>query len=459
MIKSRIGSRIITAALVSTGLVALQVPVAGAGPEAPVSAGQAAGAAVGERAGRDARTDGQGKAWPGIREGSRTNLIAAVVERNPDPKLVSASTAFGLNLLREITKKQSDKNALVSPVSVALALDMTLNGAGGKTRVDMQKALGLTGQSLDALNESNAALLALLRSQDPKVELSIANALWAKKSVQFKPDFLKRDQQSYEAKVESVDFADPGTLPRINGWVNKETRGKISSILDRIDRNAILILMNAVYFKGTWTDPFRKARTQEGDFSLLSGQKRKLPMMSKAGNFQYLRSGGFQAVSLPYGSQQVSMYIFLPDTTTGLSKLLRDLTPENWSAWMTKFSDAKGRLVLPRFKLQYDADLSEPLKAMGMRIAFEARAADFHNMCKVPPPVYIAQVKHKTRMDVDEQGTEAAAVTAVTAVAMAARVVAGPPPFEMVVDHPFVVAIRDNKTGALLFLASVAEPG
>ncbi|HEY9868259.1 MAG TPA: serpin family protein [Candidatus Obscuribacterales bacterium] len=375
-------------------------------------------------------------------------------------KSQSSNVSFGLGLFAQTLAQKPGENVFVSPASVEIALAMTLNGARGETRKAMASVLGLPARaSLKQINEGKAGLIAALTNPDPKVELAIANALWARKDVSFKKPFLDRNGKFYGAQCTALDFDDEqAALARINGWCSEKTRGKIPTILQSIPRAAILYLMNAIYFKGAWTVEFDKTATRERDFTLLSGGTRKHPAMFQSGNYRYLAGEGFQAVSLPYGSGRVSMYIILPDKGTSLAAFNKALTPENWASWMSQFRYTEGDIVLPKFKLEYETDLIPVLTSLGMGIAFDDDLADFSGMCVLPGEnVKIGQVKHKTYVDVNEEGTEAAAVTSIGMV-RTTSIRLPRERFTMIVDRPFDCAIVDNTSGTLLFLGAIVEP-
>ena len=373
-----------------------------------------------------------------------------------DGRLVSANTKFGFKLFAEIVKQDAGKNIFISPSSVAFALAMTYNGAGGETQRAMARTLELQGINLEEVNRANAALKITLENLDPKVQLVIANSLWAGKGIIFKPEFMKRNKNFYEAEVENLDFNDPSASSIINAWVSRKTNKKIEKIVDDpIDPLTVLFLINAIYFKGNWTVEFDKIKTKEGIFTLLDGTKKKHPMMSQSGDYRYFRGQNFQAVSLPYGDGRMSMYIFLPDKNSSLKEFYQSLNVGNWERWMLRFREMQGDIVLPRFKLKYEANLNDTLKVLGMEVAFDDKRANFGNMCpiSVNANVFIKKVKHKTFVEVNEEGTEAAAVTSVEMVLTGIR-----KRFRMVVDRPFFCAIRDDKTGTVLFMGSIVEP-
>jgi serine protease inhibitor len=369
---------------------------------------------------------------------------------------IAANAQFAFKLLAELTRSNVQTNVFISPASVALALSMAYNGARGETQRAIANTLELGELSLEALNHASAALIESLRALDPQVTLAIANALWAAHDLAFDQEFLRRNQEFYGAEVATLDFGDPSATAAINGWVERNTGGKIEKIIDRIDRSAIMFLINAIYFKGSWAKPFDPRRTRELPFTLLDGRQKKHPLMAQTGKFDYFAGQGFQAVSLPYGTGRTSMYIFLPEQRSSLRAFRRQLGHKSWDAWIRHFRQAEGTVVLPRFKLAYEATLNDPLKALGMGVAFDSRRADFSAMvADRKPNVSIDEVKHKTFVEVNEEGTEAAAATSI---GMVLTSMMPQRSFSMVVDRPFFCAIRDSQTGALLFLGSIVDP-
>lgn len=390
---------------------------------------------------------------PHSQKPGESHLTAQSPNTPVDSKLVDANTKFGFKLFSEILKQDSKQNVFVSPTSVAIALSMTYNGASGETQQAMANALELKGMSLQDINQANETLKASLEKADPAVQLSIANSLWAKQGITFKPDFLQTNKQFYDAKVTELDFAKPDASSIINNWVKENTRGKIDKIVEQLKPSDVLFLINAIYFKGNWTKPFEKSQTTEKPFYLSDGTQKQHPMMSQSGKYRYYENETFQAISLPYGKGRLSLYVFLPRKNTNLDALQQQLTLENWQQWLNQFGMRQGSIQLPRFKFDYDIQLNSALKALGMESAFNNRA-NFSNMTSAS--VKIDEVKHKTFVEVNEEGTEAAAVTSVGMVLKAARM--PEEPFQMVVDRPFFCAIRDNQTGTVLFMGSIKEP-
>jgi serpin B len=369
-----------------------------------------------------------------------------------DKRLVAANTQFGFKLFEDLAKRDAGKNIFVSPSSVAFALAMIYTGASGETQQAMVKALELQGMSLPEINQANAALRAALGSADPKVQLTIANSLWARQGITFKPEFIKRNQNFYEAEVAALDFTSPAA---INDWVKRKTSGKINKIVETIPSDAILYVINAVYFKGVWAQQFDKSKTKDGPFTLLNGAKKKQPLMSQSGRFRYYENEKFQAVSLPYGAGRMSLYVFLPSPNSDLRAFVANLNTENWESWTPQFRSTPGDIVLPRFKLEYDIVLNQALKTLGMSAAFDPQNANFSEMYAKTSSanVFIGEVKHKTFVEVNEEGTEAAAATS-----GGMHLTSFQPPFKMVVDRPFFCAIVDNTTKTILFMGSIVEP-
>jgi serine protease inhibitor len=375
-----------------------------------------------------------------------------------DEWLIAATSRFAFRLFNQVLKQGTTKNVFVSPSSVILALAMTYNGAEGETRQAMAHALEIEGLSLHEVNRAFADLKSMLGTADPKLQLKIANSLWAKKGVSLKPDFIQRSKEHYAAEVTSLDFENPTAPATINSWVRNNTDDRIEKVVDRISPATILFLINAIYFKGQWSNEFEKGKTREEDFKLADGGQKKLPMMSQSGKYNYYKGKDFQAVSLPYGTGRISMYVLLPDKRTTLDQFERNLTVEDWETWMKGFRGASGEVMLPRFKIEYEVDLNDALKALGMAEAFDPHRANFSGIAQLSQAqrIYISKVTHKTFAEVNEEGTEAAAVTAVETQVTSARL--PQENFIMKMDRPFFLAIRDNLTGAVLFMGSIVDP-
>ena len=377
------------------------------------------------------------------------NIIRDALEGTDDPdvsSVASANTRFGFKLLQDLRERDPGGNIFISPLSISIALTMTYNGAVGETERAMAEVLEIDGLDLSTINNSNRALRTSLENPDPKVEISIANSIWSRQGVDFNPDFLERNRIFFGAEIASLDFSSPQATEIINEWVDTNTNGKIEKIVDRIDPQTLLFLINAIYFKGNWQDQFDKSMTRPGTFHLPNGNQKQVQMMRREGEYPYFRGENFEATSLPYGDGRLGMYIFLPSRNSNLKKFLIDLNADNWEGWISQLQDRRHEIMLPRFKLEYKVRLNDTLEALGMGIAFSG-GADFSGM---GPSLFISEVRHKTFVEVNEEGTEAAAVTAVVGVKSL------PPAFR--VDRPFFFAIYDAETKTILFMGTVTEP-
>lgn len=380
---------------------------------------------------------------------------AASVAADPGvQKIAAANTQFGFQMLRQLDQKANGGNVFFSPFSVSSALSVVLTGAGGQTRQTIAKTLGLSGMTPGEIDRANGLLLPSLENPDPKVQVSVANALWANRGTVFAPDFQERCRQFYQAQVETLNFASPEAAGTINKWVDTQTHGKISQIVTPGDiAGSPAVITNAVYFHGTWQTSFEKDSTQDGPFTLPGGGTKTVPLMERSGSLSYTETDEFQAVSLPYGAGRMSFMVLLPEAGTDINSLVSNLTPTIWADAIKTMKPTRLDLVLPRFKADYRATLNEPLVALGMGPAF-APDADFAPMGL--HQAFLGGVIHKAVLEVDEEGTVAAAATGV--MYQSAGMMPAPPK-EMRVDHPFFCAIRDNETGTLLFAGVIRDPG
>jgi serpin B len=348
------------------------------------------------------------------------------------------------------------KNLFVSPSSVAVALAMTHNGAKEETRRAMAKALRINELSMDAVNQAARAWTQAVSAPAVKVEVAIANSIWVREGVPVLPEFTQRVEGSYQAKVAHLDFGRTEAANTINAWVKEKTRDKIKDIVKPpISSDTIMFLINALYFKGQWAAKFDAQQTRDAPFTLLDGTLVQVPMMSRTGDYEVKTSDGFQAVRLPYGDGRFSMYVFVPSKGSNVYSLAERFSPETWRDWTSGFQKREIPLRMPKFTIEYEVTLNGALKALGMEEAFDPARANFQGM--VDPAwlggrrAYINEVKHKTFVEVNEEGTEAAAVTSV-----GIAVTSAPPPFA--VDRPFLAAIHDGATDTVLFFGLVVDP-
>lgn len=372
-----------------------------------------------------------------------------------EARLAAADTGFAFGLVKELAREQPAKNVFISPYSISTALQMVCNGAAGSTKQEMASVLGTSGLEPETLNEACKELDQSIRSAESNVVLSIANAIWYRAGVELRPAFVSVNQDFFSAKMGALDFTAPRTAGIINTWADENTHGRIKQIISgSIPGDAQVILANAIYFKGSWERKFDPKATKERAFHLRDGRQPQVPMMAQSGEFQYQEGNGCQAVRLPYAGGRLGMCVLLPEPDSSADKLLASLNAQGWQTQLRRqFRSRRGSLVLPRFKLEYGAELKRPLTALGMALPF-SRGADFSGMS--PTPLYLSEVRHKSFVEVNEEGTEAAAVT--LGVMRHSSVQRPTPPFEMVVDRPFLFVIEDNLTNAILFLGVVFDP-
>ncbi len=379
----------------------------------------------------------------------KVNLTAS------EQKIISSSEIFGLKLFKEINNNEGDKNIFISPLSVSMALGMTLNGANSSTYDSIKAVLELNGLTEKEINESYKSLIDKLVNLDPKVAFNIANSIWFRNTMTFRQDFINTNKTYFNAEVSGLDFNNPASVDVINNWVDLNTKGKITQIIDRIPPEAVMYLINAIYFKGDWKYQFNKDDTKDDFFNTLDGSQVPCKMMAQGNNFNYFSNELFQAVELPYGDSSFSMIIFLPAPDKDINDVINRFTETNWNAWLGSFDVKEGVIHMPKFELKYDIRLNKILQALGMGIAFSG-AADFTKMYS-PGNLFISEVKHKTYVKVDEEGTEAAAVTSVEISLTSNN--GGSSKFYMRIDRPFIFVIKDNHANSILFIGKIINPG
>ena len=376
--------------------------------------------------------------------------------------VAAADNAFGFRLLNAVQKTVPSRNVVLSPVSAALNLSMVLNGSAGETRQQMLAVLSLEGLDVGAINAANAQLIKVIRTPAENITLSVAESLWAdNRRATLRPDYVKQMQAWYDAEMADLDFSNPTATTRINSWAAKQTHGRISKVIERIEPADVALLLNAVYFKGQWAHKFDAAQTQQRDFTLADGGVKRVPRMAQSGRFDYFETPDMQAIRLPFGKADLVMEILLPAKASSLVALEKALTPEHWTRWRAQYAPRSGRIELPRFELKSNYRLNEPLQSLGMTRAFHPEAAQLTDMFSAAPGqaraagFFISSVLQSTYWKVDEEGSEAAAVTTTGIRASLAR---PEQPFQLIIDRPFFCAIEDRRSGALLFVGAVYDP-
>jgi serpin B len=365
--------------------------------------------------------------------------------------VIAADNTFGLDLFTKLTAAAvPGTNLMISPLSISQALSMTYNGANGATKAAMEDALRISGYSRDELNELNKVLVDALVAHDEKVAISVANSIWYRKEYTVLPDFIARNQSYYHAEVQPVDFAAATCKDVINKWVSDNTNKKIDKIVDQINPESFMFLINAIYFKGCWTNPFNVKNTGKQTFYSESGREVQVDMINKKMDLNVYANETFTSVELSYGKGNWRMFLFLPETGKTVADVEKSFTPDNWNNWLTRYDSVFNvQFSMPKFTFSYEESLKDVLSAMGMQVAF-TEMADFTGILP-EGGLLITGVKHKTFVEVNEEGTEAAAVTSVeVGVTSIGNFIT--------FNKPFVFAIAEKSTGAILFIGRMMKP-
>ncbi|MHB9004244.1 MAG: serpin family protein [Coriobacteriia bacterium] len=384
-----------------------------------------------------------------------------------DARLGDAITAFGFALLAQAARTD-EGNYVISPLSVHASVAMTYNGASGETAQEMASAMALSDLTPTELNQGYANLLASLAAlpDESAVTLNVENSLWADEGLALSQEFIDTDRGYYGAQLETLDLQTSSSRDRINDWIAERTNDKITDLIDEVPGDAVLYLVNAVYLNGDWSVPFDPEETVAEPFTTAVENGRRVgadvPMMRREGDFGYVESEGTQAVRLPYGDGRIAMWIVLPPESDADPRLealaqIDRLADAGWDSLTARAATRPGLLVMPIFTSRTKTELSDALSTMGMPIAFDTDAADFSGMGSAGGDMFISRVLHETYIAVDESGTEAAAATGTEMGITSAPIDTGEP-FEMRVNRPFLFAIEDGVTGAMLFLGVINDP-
>ena len=366
------------------------------------------------------------------------------------------NNAFACDLYAHLRTQPG--NLFFSPFSVHTALAMTADGARGETLDEMVKVLHLPKEAKARLAAGDVARFYAAGGEG--YELAVANNLWGQQAYPWKADFLERQRTGYGAELTSVDFKDAANREAarrmINASIEKTTRDKIKDMLKASDltEKTRLVLTNAIYFKGQWLTEFDKKATKDAPFTLADGTKKDLPLMALESNFRYTETDELQVVELPYKGNAITMVVLLPKKHDGLSALEKQLSAKELDAWIRKMGPTRVNLAVPRFKSENRVQLADVLAGkMGMKLAFDGNKADFTGMATTTGGnLYISKVIHQSFVEVNEEGTEAAAATAVVVSNFSSLSI----PKVFRADHPFLYLIRDTKTGNILFMGRYA---
>lgn len=368
-------------------------------------------------------------------------------------EILSASNQFGFEILQKAFEESGDNNLMISPLSITQALSMTYNGANGETKTAFENVLHYEGQTTAEVNQAALDLTTALLEVDPKVDIKIANSIWYRQGFSVEQDFINANQTYYNAEVSELDFSNPASKDIINNWVDEKTNHKIDKIVDNINADDIMFLINAIYFKGAWKAEFDKNDTEEKPFYLADGSTKNVAMMKIENDFSVYFEPDYSAIDLPYGQGNYSMVVLLPNDDSSLNELINQLDNEEWNTLMQSMGEPSAwNLELPKFKFEYENTLNNELIDLGLGVAF-SDLADFTRINK-NGGLKISRVKHKTFVEVNEEGTEAAAVTSVVMELTSV----GPNTNTFIIDHPFLFVIKEKYTNAILFIGTVTDP-
>ena len=373
-------------------------------------------------------------------------------------QLIANSNTFGLDLFRAVNVAEADtSNLMISPVSVALALGMTYNGADGTTKTAMEQALRMQGFTDSEINKAYRKLILSLLSLDPQVELSIANSIWYRNTFKVQQSFIDINKMNYDAEIAALDFKSPQSPGIINKWIADKTNDKIKNVIKSIDPQTVMFLVNAIYFNGKWKHPFDEKNTSRRPFIIPGETNHKVMSMMMNADFRHGAQPEFDAIEIPYGQGNYNMIILLPNKNKTVNDVIASLNGENLDEWMNQMKKTDVQLTMPKFKFSFEKQLEKALTGMGMGIAFDSDKANFAKIN--PDPInklFISQVQHNTFVDVSEKGTEAAAVTVVV-IGMSSTSLR-PEPYLFTVDRPFVFMITEKETHAVMFIGKVINP-
>jgi len=362
---------------------------------------------------------------------------------------VASDNAFAFNLFREVATSADKNNAFISPLSVTMALGMLYNGTSPDARTEMATALGMKNFSDTEINEYYQTMSQALLKIDPLTTLSIANSIWSEKSYPVKQSFIDINKKYFDAEVQSLDFGLQSTLDAINKWCAKKTNNKIEKILDDIPGDAIMYLINAVYFKSKWKSQFDKKNTTKEEFTMGSGARKSVSMMTQTTTLPYYSDEVLQCIEMPYGNRAFSMVAILPAAGKALDDVVNYLDNRAWNNILNNFYEAEIHVRFPRFKQECEFSLVEPIDNLGMHRIF--KPGGNLNGIADDPRLFVSEIKHKTFVEVNEEGTEAAAVTSIEI-----RKTSMPPSF--IANRPFIYLIKEKSTGAILFIGRMDEP-
>ncbi len=374
-----------------------------------------------------------------------------------EQQVAAAANEFSFDLFSQISEQHQQANVFISPFSVSAALSMTANGAKGDTREEMKATLALGHLSDEEMNRAYKELVGFLLGLDKKVNLQIANSNWYNADYHIKSDFKNVLLQYYEAEVKAADFGAATTKDQINQWIENKTNGKIKDMLDAIPANAVMYLINAIYFKADWQYEFDETKTAKAPFYAPSGEVQADMMFSSGTKVSYSYQEDFTLVDLPYGNGQFSMTILMENSNgRSVNEIIQNLAPLDFASIVNNADTATAVVQLPKFKMGFKQTLNEMLIAMGMEKAFGRGSADFSGLFEESLPVEISRVLHQSFIEVNEKGSEAAAATIVEAVVLCSCGSSVPKAFY--INRPFAFFIREKHSNTILFAGKILNP-
>lgn len=368
-------------------------------------------------------------------------------------QLLQSSNDFGIEMLKHMNSLQAERqeNLFISPLSISIALGMAANGADGATQDGILQAMQVNTLNISDANQAYSDMMDRLPQVDPDVQVDIANSIWYRNNFSILSPFLQVNQLYYDAQVSAQNFDDPNTVNVINDWVSNSTNGTIPTIIDNITGDQVMFLINAVYFRADWTTSFDIRNTQTWPFRLSDGTVVNADMMNDpALSYAYYSDNSVEVADIPYANGAFSMTLVLPRDNYTADDVINNMISNRWNYWLANL-DTNNRpiLYLPKLELEYEGFLKQPLTEMGMGLAFSESDADFSNICD--ERIFINDVKHKTYLKIDEEGTEAAGLTSVEFVTTSV-------PATMLINKPYVLAIRDRESGSILFIGKIEDP-
>lgn len=371
-----------------------------------------------------------------------------------EESLIEADKNFGIKIFQSINESSTSDNIFISPLSVSLALGMTLNGASGQTYKDMKHTLELNGLTEQEINEAYKSLIDLLLNLDEKVIFEIANSIWPREGYPILPSFIEVNQKYFYSEAKPLDFNRTDAVDIINAWISEKTHGRIEDMLDYIPAEAVMYLINAIYFKGTWTYRFDEDLTQIDNFYTTPDNPNECQLMKISGTWLYSHNDFVEIVDLPYGDSLYSMSVLLPAPNEAIDEFISQLTPEKLEQYFQNLDYKFGTITMPKLKLDYKQLLNDVLINLGMEIAFDPDAADFSRINGYGE-LYINRVIHQSFIQIDEEGTEAAAATIVEVCLTALPDTSD---FYMYVNRPYIFIIRERVKNTILFIGKITKP-